>query len=260
LFTPEPSILAALYVLALCIAIYNSYTRIEPRMPGSKASLFVLIAGLATTLSSSVVIVLPPLVAFILHLCGVAWKTLFRYAAIGLIVLIVFYFVGYQERVSGGDSSSSILLRFASVLAGIYIILQHAATGLGLGMNKTVEDSVKLIYFALAHNVVKKSGIDSFQIGLMAETGVLPGLICLGFMRSCYRTLKRNIGRPADSTALIAMLGVCISFVSLLTSGYRGLAYCWLIFPAGYVVAFQRQRGLAAEPRAAEGTALLAAE
>jgi hypothetical protein len=242
LFTPEPSILAALYVVAICVAIYNSYTKIEPLIPGSAASYVFMIAGLATTLSNSMVIVFPPLLAFIFLLCGVPWRTLMRYAVVGAVVLVVFYLVGYQDRVEGGDSSSSTVLRFASMLGGIYIILQHAATGLGLGMNKNVEDSVKLIYFALTHNVIKKSGIDSFQIGLMAEMGVLPGIICIGLVVACYRTLRRKASLLMGSTALIAMLTICVSFVSLLTSGYRGLAYCWLAFPAGYAVLLRRKR------------------
>jgi hypothetical protein len=165
-----------------------------------------------------------------------------RYAVLGAVVLVIFYFVGYQDRVEGGDSSSSTLLRFASMLGGIYIILQHAVTGLGLGMNKHVEDSVKLIYFALTHNIIKKSGIDSFQIGLMAEMGVLPGIICIGLVIACYRTLRKKASLLMGSTALIAMLTICVSFVSLLTSGYRGLAYCWLAFPAGYAVLLRRKR------------------
>jgi hypothetical protein len=238
LFTPEASILAALYVIAISLAIYNSYTRIEPRIPAAVASYVSMVAGLATTLSTSMLIVLPPLLLFTFRLCGVSWKTLIRYAALGSVVLAAFYFVGYESRISGGDSSSSTLLRFASVLGGIYIILQHSITGLGLGMNKNVEDAVKVIYFALTHNITKKTGIDSFQIGLMAEMGVLPGLFSIAFVVVCYKTLKKKASSiPIQgATALIAMLAICVSFVSLLTSGYRGLAYCWLSLPAGYVV------------------------
>jgi len=236
LFTPEASILAALYVIAISLAIYNSYARIEPRIPAGVASYVSMVAGLATTLSTSMVLVLPPLLLFTFRLCGVSWRTLIRYAALGSVVLAAFYFVGYESRVSGGDSSSSTLLRFASMLAGIYMILQHSITGLGLGMNKNVEDAVKVIYFALTHNVIKKSGIDSFQIGLMAEMGVLPGLFSIAFVVICYKTLKKAASSIQGATALIAMLAICVSFVSLLTSGYRGLAYCWLSLPAGYVV------------------------
>jgi hypothetical protein len=158
------------------------------------------------------------------------------------VVLVAFYLIGYESRVSGGDSSSSTYIRFASMLGGIYIILQHSITGLGLGMNKNVEDSVRLIYFELTHQIVTKSGIDSFQIALMVEMGVLPGLFCLTFWVVSYRTLRKKINLTKDATALIAMLGICASFVSLLTSGYRGLAYCWLSFPAGYVVFLRARR------------------
>ncbi|MGO9993740.1 MAG: hypothetical protein ACLPTF_14680 [Steroidobacteraceae bacterium] len=236
LFAPEASILAALYVIAISLAIYNSYTRIEPRIPAGVASYVSMVAGLATTLSTSVFIVLPPLLLFTFRLCGVSWKTLIRYAALGSVVMAAFYFVAYESRVSAGDSTSSTLLRFASVLGGIYIILQHSITGLGLGMNKNVEDAVKVIYFALTHNIIKKAGIDSFQIGLMAEMGVLPGLFSIAFVVVCYKTLKKRASSIQGATALIAMLTICLSFVSLLTSGYRGLAYCWLSLPAGYVV------------------------
>jgi hypothetical protein len=242
LFTPEPSILAALYVIAISLAIYNSYTRIEPRMPSSAGAYICLVVGLATTLSTSMVIVLPPLLLFVFRVCGVPWKRLAGYIVLGSMVLGIFYYVGYQERVSSGDSSSSTLLRFASMLGGLYIILQHWMTGLGLGMNKNVEDSVKVIYFALSHNVIKKSGIDSFQIGLMAEMGVLPGIFGIAFVVVCYKTLKRKANLVTDSTALIAMLAISVSFVSMLTSGYRGLAYCWLSFPAGYVVYLRVRR------------------
>lgn len=242
LFTPEPSILAAIYVIAITLAIYNSFTRIEPRIPGSVASYFFLVAGLSTTVSTSMVIVLPPLLLFVFRVCGVSWRALIRYAAFGSVVLAAFYFAGYQSRVSGGDSGSSTLLRLASMLGGLYIILQHSVTGLGLGMNKNVEDSVRLIYFALTHNITNKSGIDSFQIGLMAEMGVSPGLLCIAFLVVSYRTLKRKTNLITDPTRLIAMLGITVSFVSLLTSGYRGLAYCWLSFPAGYIVALRARR------------------
>jgi hypothetical protein len=245
LFTPEASVLAALYVIAICISVYNSFKSIEPRLPSSIASYAWMIVGLVTTLSTSMVILLPPLLLFICLLCGISWKTLMRYSAIGVLVLVAFYLVGYQERVSGGDSSSSSLLRAASILAGIYIILQHAAFGLGLGMNKTVEDSVKLIYFALSHNVVKKSGIDSFQVSLMAEMGVLPGILAIMFSVGSYRMLRKNRFLSNGTTSLIAMFSICVSFVSLLTSGYRGLAYCWLSFPAGYAVYLRGRRATA---------------
>jgi hypothetical protein len=242
LFTPEASILAALYVIAISMAIYNSYTRIEPRMSVGVASYISMVAGLATTLSTSVFIVLPPLLLFTFRLCGISWKTLIRYASVGFVVLVAFYLVAYGSRVSGGDSSSSTLLRFASVVGGIYIILQHSITGLGLGMNKNVEDAVKVIYFALAHTITKKAGIDSFQIGLMAEMGVLPGIFSMVFVVACYKTLKRKASSIQGSTALIAMLAISVSFVSLLTSGYRGLAYCWLSLPAGYVVYLRNKK------------------
>ena len=242
LFTPEASILAALYVIAISLAIYNSYTRIEPRLPSDFTSYVSMVAGLATTVSTSMVIVLPPLLLFIFRLCGVPWKALLRYAVVGSVVLAVFYFVGYESRVSGGDSSSSSLLRLASVLGGMYVILQHSITGLGLGMNKNVEDAVKVIYFALSHTIIKKSGIDSFQIGLMAEMGVLPGVFSIAFVVVCYKTLKKRVSSIQGVTALIAMLAICVSFVSMLTSGYRGLAYCWLSLPAGYAV-YLRNRG-----------------
>ncbi len=250
LFTPEPSILAALYVIAISLAIYNSYTRIEPRIPSDFTAYVAMVAGLTTTLSTSMVIVLPPLLLYIFRLCGVPWKTLIRYAALGSVVLVAFYFVGYESRVSGGDSSSSSLLRLASVLGGMYVILQHSLTGLGLGMNKNVEDAVKIIYFALSHNIIKKSGIDSFQIGLMAEMGVLPGVFSIAFVVVCYKTLKkrvRSIQGATALTALIAMLAISVAFVSLLTSGYRGLAYCWLSLPAGYAV-YLRNKGKADLP------------
>jgi hypothetical protein len=242
LFAPEPSILAALYVIAISLAIYNSYTRIEPRMPSSAGSYIWMVVGLATTLSTSMVIVLPPLLLFVFRLCGVPWRTLIGYSVLGFLGLTVFYFVGYQDRVSGGDTSSSTLLRFASILGGLYVILQHWMTGLGLGMNKSIEDTVKIIYFALSHDMVKKSGIDSFQIGLMAEMGVLPGIFSIALLVVCYRTLKRKVSSVTGSTALIAMLAISVSFVSALTSGYRGLAYCWLSFPAGYVVYLRARR------------------
>lgn len=233
LFTPEASILAALYVIAISVAIYNSYTRIEPRMSVGVPSYVSMVAGLATTVSTSVFIVLPPLLLFTFRLCGVSWKTLIRIASVGVVILGAFYIVVYGSRVSGGDSGSSSLLRLASVLGGIYVILQHWMTGLGLGMNKNVEEAVKVIYLALAHTVAKKPGIDSFQIGLMAEMGVLPGIFSFVFILACYRTLKRKV---QGTTALIAMLAISVSFVSLLTSGYRGLAYCWISLPAGYIV------------------------
>jgi hypothetical protein len=247
LFAPEASILAALYVIAISLAIYNSYTRIEPRMSLGTASYVSMMAGLATTLSTSTFVVLPPLLLFTFRFCGVSWKRLLRYAALGSVVLAVFYVAAYGTRVSGGDSSTSSLLRLASILGGIYIILQHWLTGLGLGMNKNVEDAVKVIYFALTHNVTKKAGIDSFQIGLMAEMGVLPGLISIAFVVISYRTLKQKARSIQGTTGLIAMLSISVSFVSLLTSGYRGLAYCWLALPAGYIV-YLRKKSDAVRP------------
>ena len=259
LFAPEPSILAALYVIAISFAIYNAHTRIEPRIPAGVPSFVSMVAGLATTLSTSMLIVLPPLLLFTFRLCGVSWKTLMRYAALGSVLLIAFYFVGYSSRVSGGDSTSSTLLRFASVLGGLYIILQHSITGLGLGMNKNVEDAVKVIYFALSHTITKKAGVDSFQIGLMAEMGVLPGLISLVFFVVCYRTLKKKAASVQGTTALIAMMMICVSLVSLLTSGYRGLAYCWLSLPAGYIV-YLRNKRKADRPVLASAATLVAGE
>ncbi len=259
LFTPEPSILAALYVIAISLAIYNSYTRIEPRMPSSAGAYICLVVGLATTLSTSMVIVLPPLLLFVFRICGVRWRTLIRYSIVGFLGLTVFYFVGYQSRVSGGDSGSSTLLRLASILGGLYVILQHWTTGLGLGMNKSVEDTVKIIYFALSHDTVKKSGIDSFQIGLMAEMGVLPGIFSFALLVVSYRTLKKKVSSVTGSTALIAMLVISVSFVSALTSGYRGLAYCWLSFPAGYAV-YLRVRRKADRPILASTVPLVAGE
>ena len=83
LFAPEPSILAALYVIAISFAIYNAYTRIEPRIPMGVPSFVSMVAGLATTLSTSMLIVLPPLLLFTFRLCGVPWKKLIRYGAVG---------------------------------------------------------------------------------------------------------------------------------------------------------------------------------
>jgi uncharacterized membrane protein YozB (DUF420 family) len=103
-------------------------------------------------------------------------------------------------------------------------------------MSKNVEDAVKVIYFALSHQIIKKTGIDSFQISLMAEMGVIPGLFSIALVVTCYRALKRRARSMQGATALIAMLSISVSFVSLLTAGYRGLAYCWLSLPAGYVV------------------------
>jgi hypothetical protein len=247
LFAPEASVLAALYVIAISVAIYNSYTRLEPRMSLGVASYVSMMVGLATTLSTSTFVVLPPLLLFTFRLCGVAWKRLLRYAALGSVLLTFFYIVAYGSRVAEGDSSSSSLLRLASILGGIYIILQHWVTGLGLGMNKNVEDAVKVIYFALTHDIIKKTGIDSFQIGLMAEMGVLPGIISIALVVGSYRTLKRKASSIQGTTGLVAMLSISVSFVSLLTSGYRGLAYCWLALPAGYIV-YLRKNGAAAKP------------
>jgi hypothetical protein len=145
------------------------------------------------------------------------------------------------------------------VLGGLYIILQHSITGLGLGMNKNVEDAVKVIYFALSHTITKKAGVDSFQIGLMAEMGVLPGLISLVFFVVCYRTLKKKAASVQGTTALIAMMMICVSLVSLLTSGYRGLAYCWLSLPAGYIV-YLRNKRKADRPVLASAATLVAGE
>jgi hypothetical protein len=76
----------------------------------------------------------------------------------------------------------------------------------------------------------------------MAEMGVLPGIFSIALLVVCYRTLKRKVSSVTGSTALIAMLAISVSFVSALTSGYRGLAYCWLSFPAGYVVYLRARR------------------
>jgi hypothetical protein len=239
LFAPEASILAALYILAICLAIYNSYTRIEPRMPGNLWSFLSLSMGLATTISTSAFVVLPPLLLLIFRLSGVSWKRLMRYMVLGSIVLALFYLIEYQDRVSSGDSTNSSLVRIASIVAGIRVIFQHWTTGLGLGMNKTVADAIALIYVAWTHDLIKKPGIDSFQISLMAEMGVLPGLFSLILLTVCYRTVKAKVSATTSATRLVAMLSICVWFISLLTSGYRGLVYCWLFFPAGYVVYLQ---------------------
>lgn len=242
LFTPEASILAALYTIAICVAIYNSFTRIEPRMPGDSGSYLLMAAGLATTVSTSAFLVLPPLLLLIFRLCGVNWKKLLKYVVIGAVVLALFYLGEYQERVSSGGSASSSLLRGASMLGGVEMIFQHWATGLGLGMSKNVADAVKLIYFGWTHEAVEKPGIDSFQLALMAEMGVFPGIVSVIFAVICHRLLKGKLKAATSVAALVAIFSICVWFVSLVTSGYRGLAYCWMFFPAGYVVFLQTRR------------------
>jgi len=236
LFAPEASILAALYVVAICLTIFNTFRHVEPGLRGDSLTYSSLLAGLATTVSTSALLVLPPLLLFIFRICGVSWKTLVKFLFIGGILLAIFFVAEYQDRVASGDSTSSALLRFASMLAGLQIVLQHWLTGLGLGMNKTVGDAVKLIYFAWTKEVVDKPGIDSFQLSLMAETGVFPGIISIAILIVCYRVVKDRLGNHSNVAVITAMMAICIWFVSLLTSGYRGLAHCWLCFPAGYVV------------------------
>lgn len=242
LFCPEASILAALYVVALCLAIFNSFRKIDENLPANSPSILWLVAGLATTISTSAVTVLPPLVLYILRICGVPWRTLVRYLAVSAILLAGFYFAVYATRVQNGDSTSSALLRFASMVAGGQVILKHWATGLGLGMNKNVADAVKLIYFAWTRNVVEKPGIDSFQLSLTAEMGFAPGLISIGILVYCIRLLNQRRFQKSGTIDLLAIAAVCLWLVSMLTSGYRGLVYCWLYFPIGYVVFLQARK------------------
>ncbi len=232
IFTPESSILAALFVLAICVAAYNSYTRIEPHMPGRLGSFLSLSAGLASTISTAAFVVLPPLLLLIFRLCGISWKRLMQYMAAGLALLTLFYIVEYKARVSSGDSPYSMLIRVASIIAGVEVMLRHWITGLGLGLNKTVADAIALIYVAWTHDLINKPGIDSFQISLMAEMGALPGIISLILMVVCYRAAKVTATAARSVTPLVAIFAICVWFISLLTSGYRGLAYCWLFFPA----------------------------
>jgi hypothetical protein len=244
LFCPEASILAALYVVALCITIFNSFKRAEASIPGDKSTYFWLIVGLATTVSTSAVAVLPPLLFYTLRICGIPWRTLVKYAAVSLLLLVIFYFTIYGNRINSGDSTSSTLLRLASMVAGGEVVLQHGLTGLGLGMNKRVADAVKLIYFAWTHNVVDKPGIDSFQLSLTAEMGLSPGIVSVAILVYCYRALKRRIHAQAGLVDLLAVATICLWLVSMLTSGYRGLVYCWLIFPMGVAVFLRRDTKL----------------
>lgn len=258
LFAPEASILAALYVVALCLAIYNAYLKIEPRIPSNTGAFVLLTIGLASTVSTSAFIVLPPLLMMTFSFCGVPLRSLIRYMALGVALLVAFYFLEYQDRVSSGDTTGSTLIRLASMAAGIQIIFQHSMTGLGLGMNKTVADAIAVIYASWAHELINKPGIDSFQISLMAEMGISPGFLSALMVVVCYRCLAAHrivigqINRPLSAVALVALLSICVWVISLLTSGYRGLAYCWLFFPAGYMV--HLKTGLLNRPPMEEAT------
>jgi hypothetical protein len=236
LFAPEASILAALYLVAICLTTFNSIRRVEERIPRDTLSIVSLFAGLATTVSTAALTLLPPLLLYILRKCGVSWGRLIRYVVLGALLLTVFFFVEYQDRVASGDSTSSTLLRFASMVAGAQAIMSHWITGLGLGMNRNVALAIKLIYFEWTHILTEKPGIDSFQLSLMTEMGVLPGVFSVAVLVVCFKSLRRILNTSPGISELISIFGICLWFVSLLTSGYRGLAHCWLYFPAGYVV------------------------
>ncbi len=243
LFTPESSILAVLYVIAICVAVFNSYRRVAESIPQGGLAFTALIAGLATTVSTTAFIVMPPLALFVFRKCGVSWKKLLGYMLFGALLLPIFYWVGYHDRLNSGDSTSSVVLRLASMVGGFQAVLPHWLTGLGLGMNKSVADAIDTIYFAWSHAYYKKAGIDSFQLSLIVEMGVLPCLFSVGALVACYRFLKRTAYAAPALTELTAIFAICVWVVSLLTSGYRGLAHCWIYFPAGYVVASRMIKG-----------------
>lgn len=241
LFAPEASLLAAMYVIAISVAIYSARRNLDPGGPYGGWSIASMIIGLGTTVSTSAIALLPAMLLLIFKLTGASWRSLLKYIFLVSVLLPIFYFLLYRDRVASGDSTTSIIFRLASMVVGMQVVAQHIWTGLGLGMSSTVSDLVTTLYLEWSGQLDQKPGVDSFQLALAAEMGILPAIISVGALWIFFRTIRiRREGQKIFE--LLAMFGIAVWVVSLLTSGYRGLPYCWLFFPAAYALFFRTRQ------------------
>jgi hypothetical protein len=267
-FTPEASILAGLLIIAIMVLLLllTSVERRDtlkrcnaPPYLTSGTSLTVLLvitlAGLFSTLSSSVIVVLPvcALAGYLLSSRVLRLRSLLLGILCISLVVAVFMHTAWATR-SIADSHGSILLRFASMTAAFDISVSNWLTGVGLGMlsrviGAPIEQIMRAKYLdsdlpSIAY--IAKDGVDSFILHLIAEQGIL---ILFAFIIALMSIFLARYGAPRSEsdreiTAMIAVLAMSSFIVGALTVGYRGLIHLWLLFPAACAIQSRRSSGL----------------
>jgi len=242
LFCPEASILAALLVVAMAVVLFNTITKVDPRIPRGFLPLVLLFLGLASTLSSSVIVLLPLIVIIIFYFGGARLSRVIPYTLIGSVAVAAFYGLAYVGRVNSGDAGGSVIVRTISVMAGLKMFTSHWLVGNGLGSNREVAYQDVYLFERWLGYPVFKPGIDSFQIALMNEMGVIAALLSGFALIILFRRARDS--RIQSGQRILAVFGAVVWVVAFFTTGYRGLQYCWLFFPAAYAVGLARPQSV----------------
>lgn len=244
-FTPEASILAALYIVSIAMTLFNLCRRADPGIPGSIQTIVILSAGLYCTNSSSTLTLLPLIAVYVLLLCRVSWKYFTAAGVIGAVSGWLFYVTLYGIRIESGSTVSSVGIRLATDIVAVIIVAKNWATGLGPGMNNDATDDVMMYFFLLTGHVGEtKEGFNNFVLAQMVELGVLPGILSIAGLFLLMRFLWRRRDVPAEPIDFVCIFGVAICVIGSIIGGYRGLAVEWLYYPAAAAVYIRQRWGL----------------
>jgi hypothetical protein len=197
----------------------------------------LFVAALVTTRSTSVLVMLPALVAMasFRFFRGSLGKKI-AFLSIGAVALAIggtfYYLEVYSVRMENSAAMYSGTDRLVSILGAYEKLRDSNFLGAGLGANNDIADYAARAAGELQLQTVGEiNGVNSFVFGRCLEEGVVMIVV---FAVVIFRIVRAAFSRERHATSgVMALLAVDTLFSAFWVAGYRGLLMSWLLIPLG---------------------------